>query len=677
MKQSEQEARRRIEELKTKIRTHDRFYYAASDPQITDQAYDALARELKDLEESYPQFKTNDSPTQRVSGGLQDGFKVVTHKQKMLSLDNTYSIEEVKEWERRIKKIAGDRKITYVVELKMDGVSASLTFRKGLFVQGATRGDGERGEDITANLKAIRGFPVRLRSDFPADIEARAEIYMDKEEFAKINGERQKSGENLFANPRNAASGSLKLLDPNEVRKRNLKYFVHSCGDIAGAVIKTQEEFLNSAHRWGLCVNDTHTLCKDLEEAIAASLSWQERRDTLPYEVDGMVIKVNDWNTQELLGTTLKSPRWAVAYKFPGRQAVTVLKGVVVQVGRTGVLTPVAELEPVPCGGVTISHATLHNFDEIERLQVRVGDRVLVERAGDVIPKIVKALSSQRTGKERKIEAPHQCPVCKSEVFNDEKEVALRCINPDCPAQLKRSLLHFASRQAMDIEGMGDVVVEALVDRKMVASIADIYTLTADDFLKLPLFARKKAESLVAAITASKAQALRRFLFGLGIRHIGRKAASELARSFSLDALFSAAPGDLAASGAVGAVAAKSVNDFFRQKSVRLLIDKLKRAGLAMAEPAAAQRKKGELSGKKIVFTGVLRRFSREEAQQLARAHGAQVTENVSKKTDYLVAGEEPGSKLNKAETWGVTVIDEQAFLRLIGKRINDRDTGG
>lgn len=670
MKQSEQKARRRIEELKAQIRTHDRFYYGSSDPQITDQAYDALMRELKDLEEKYPRFQTKDSPTQRVSGGLQEGFRVVEHKEKMLSLDNTYSVEEIKGWEKRIKKIAKHERIDYVVELKLDGVSASFTFHKGLFVQGATRGDGERGEDITANIKTIRDFPLRLQQGFPGEIEARAEIYMDKRGLEKINKQRQKRGENPFVNPRNAASGSLKLLNPQEVQKRHLKYFVHSLGSVSGSLMKTQWEFLDNAKKWGLMVNEHSRYCKHIEEAIEACIEWQEKRDRLDYEVDGMVIKVNDLRTQQFLGSTLKSPRWAVAYKFPGQQAVTVLNDVAVQVGRTGVLTPVAKLEPVQCGGVTISHATLHNFDEIERLQVKIGDRVLIERAGDVIPKIVKVMPSQRTGKERDIEIPTQCKVCKSTVFRDEEEVALRCINPDCPAQLQRSLLHFAGRQAMDIEGMGDAVVEALVDQGLVRSLADIYTkVSAEKLLQVPLFARKKAENLYAAIVKSKAQSLHRLLFGLGIRHIGRKAASELAQAFSIDALFSAAPEGLAASGAVGAVAAKAVHDFFRQKSVRMLIDKFREAGLTMIEPAAAQRKKGVLSGKKVVFTGTLKRFSREEAQQLARAHGAQVTENVSRNTDCLVAGEEAGSKLDKAETWGVTVIDEQAFLRLIGEK--------
>jgi len=659
----------RIEALKQEIREHDRRYYVLSDPQITDQEYDALVKELALLEEQYPQFRTGDSPTQRVSGSVntKDGFKVVTHEM-MLSLDNTYSIDELRSWEKKLLKRVD--KADYMVELKIDGVSASLLFKKGRFTLGSTRGDGRQGEDISESVKTIRGFPMLLLHDYPEELEVRAEIYLDKKEFQALNEAKREKGEEVFANPRNAASGSLKLLDPEEVRRRRLKYFVHSLGYCRGFDFVSQGRFLKKIQEWGLAANQTRCYCKDLQEVIAFCRQWQDSRNTLPYEVDGMVIKVDAIAQQQLLGTTMKSPRWAVAYKFPGQQVITEVEDVLIQVGRTGVLTPVAVLNPVACAGVTISRATLHNFDEIERLGIRKHDQVLVERAGEVIPKIIKVMEHSRRGRESVIAVPRHCPVCDGNVFRDEEEVALRCINPDCPAQIEQSLLHFASRQAMDIQGLGESVVKELVQRNAVKSLADLYTLQPQQLLSIPLFAEKKAGKLAAAIAASKTQPLHRFLFGLGIRHIGQKAALSLAQVFThIDLFFSLQKEQVLQVSDIGEIAADSAIGFFQQEHIRQLIRDFKKAGLSMKEEA---KKVGinaaELRGKKVVFTGTLTRLSRQQAQERARDAGAEVMDNVSKNTDIVIAGDTAGSKLRKARDLRISIIDESAFLKIIGE---------
>jgi DNA ligase (NAD+) len=473
-------AQKKIEELRQIIRQADYRYYVLSDPEISDKEYDDLLKELKDLEKKYPQFISADSPTQRVSGALLKGLPTVKHKIKMLSLDNTYSIDELKDWEGKIKRRLKNKiSLDYVAELKIDGVSCSLTYQRGLLSTGSTRGDGEIGEDVTANIKTIKSIPLRLGGDtLPEILEVRGEIYMEKADLEKINKIRLKEGEAPFANPRNAASGSLKLLDPRIVSRRNLKCYVHSFGWVKGWEFKKHWDFLETIKTFGLRANPASRYCKDLEEVIAYCQDWQEKRDKLEYEVDGMVIKVNDYNLRQELGETLKSPRWAVAYKFPAQQATTVVEKIEFSVGRTGIITPVATLAPVECAGVTISHSTLHNFDEIERLDVRQGDTVLIERAGEVIPKIVKVIISKRNGKEKKVKVPTHCPVCSSEVIKEkEEEVFWYCPNPNCPAQFKRSLLHFTSRSAMDIEGLGESVVEELVNRGLVKNLADIYKL--------------------------------------------------------------------------------------------------------------------------------------------------------------------------------------------------------
>ncbi len=659
-----------IEKLREEIRYHDYRYYVLNDPVISDAEYDRLFKRLKELEEKYPQFITPDSPTQRIFGQLLEGFPTVTHREKMLSLDNTYNEEEVWEWYERIKRFLPDQEFEFVADLKIDGVSCCLTYENGVLTIGATRGDGERGEDITPNIKTIRSIPLRLMGkDFPAIIEIRGEVYMEKKDFEELNKERKLKGENLFANPRNAAAGSLKLLDPQLVAQRRLKFFVHSLGYFEPPdFFKTHYEFLEKAKSWGLPVNPSAKLFKRLEDVIAYYKEWLNKKDNLPYEADGMVIKVNSLIQQKKLGATLKSPRWSVAFKFPAHRATTKIRNVVFQVGRTGIITPVAELEPVECGGVTISRATLHNFDEIKRLDARIGDTVLVERAGEVIPKIVKVIKDLRTGSEVPIEVPQKCPVCGGEVAKEKVEdVAFRCVNPLCPAQLEKSLLHFASRNAMDIEGLGESVVKELIRKGLVKDLADIYYLKVEDFLRLPLFALKKAQNLYKAIQDSKSRPLSRFLYGLGIRYVGEKAAYTLAKRFkNIDRLFEQDIFSLQSIPEIGPIIAESVVKFFRQPQVKELIEKFKKAGLNLVEPEEKPESL-PLKGKTFVFTGELESFTRSQAQELVRKLGGQALSSVSRRVDFVVVGKNPGSKYQKALSLGLKIINEEEFKKLLG----------
>ncbi|MBP7088248.1 MAG: NAD-dependent DNA ligase LigA [Candidatus Omnitrophica bacterium] len=529
------EAKKKIEDLKERIRRADYRYYALSDPEISDQEYDSLLTSLKKLEKDYPYLVTPDSPTQRISKTAEAGFSTIQHKKPMLSLENTYSIDELKEWEERMKRFfKREEKLDYFVELKIDGVSAALTYEKGILVLGGTRGDGERGEDITNNIKTVKSIPLKLMSDkIPAVLEVRGEVYIGKKDFIKLNKDKLAQEEPLFANPRNAASGSLKLLNSALVSKRNLKCFIHSFGFAEGCRFFSQEDFFNKAKEWRLPLNPHSKFCRSLKEAIEYCQYWQDKHHNLDYEVDGVVVKVNSFALQEELGQTSKTPRWAVAYKFPGHQATTKVRKITFGVGRTGVITPVATLDPVECGGVNISKATLHNFDEIERLDIKENDVVLIERAGEVIPKIIKVITSKRTGKEKSVKPPRNCPVCGGSVEKDkQEEVYWYCINPNCPAQLERSLIHFASRRAMDIEGMGESLIKELVNKNLVKSLADIYTLKKEQLLTLPLFKEKRASNLIHSIEKSKKSLLSRFIYGLGIRHVGEKSALVLAEKF-------------------------------------------------------------------------------------------------------------------------------------------------
>ncbi|MDP2905641.1 MAG: NAD-dependent DNA ligase LigA [Candidatus Omnitrophota bacterium] len=661
-----EEIKKKIEALRQEIRRHDYNYYVLSQPEISDKEYDELMRALRQLEAEHPRYITPDSPSQRVAGSVLEGFTTVKHRQKMLSLENTYSFDELKDWVERVHKgLAGASKVEYVAELKIDGVSASLTYQSGSLVSGVTRGDGETGEDVTLNIKTIGAIPlVLLGKDLPDLIEIRGEVYMERKEFDALNIEKEGAGEVLFANPRNAASGSLKLLDIALMRSRRLNFFAHSLGEYKGTDLTTHWDFLRRLKLWGLRINPESRLCRNLEEVLDYCAAWQQKRDKLPYEIDGVVVKLNDIQQHKRLGTTQKSPRWAIAYKFPARQATTILRNIKLQVGRTGVITPVAELDPVECAGVVIKNATLHNFDEIRRLKIKVGDRILIERAGDVIPKVVKV--TEHTGKIN-FAIPRACPECRGKVIKEkEEDVAFRCINPLCPAQLERSLEHFASRGAMDIEGMGEAVVEQLVRLKIARDFADIYKLKAADLAKLELFKEKKINNLLAAIEKSKKQPLSRLIFALGIRHVGVKAAYVLARRFgSLEKLESAKLEELDKIYEVGSVVARSIVDFFSQPRIKDLAARLKKEGLNFKESAAAV-KRTALSGKSVVFTGELKDYSRLQAQEAARAAGADPSADVSKNTDFVIAGSNPGSKYDKAKKLGVKVISEEEFKGMI-----------
>mgnify|MGYP001178350033 CR=1 FL=1 len=658
--------KKQIEKLRQEIFRHDYLYYVVSQPEISDKEYDILMRKLIDLEKEYPQFKDKDSPTMRIGAQVLESFKTVKHRQKMLSLDNTYSFDELQDWINRVHKGLAGQKIEYVVELKIDGLSANLTYRNSRLAVAATRGDGETGEDVTANIRTIRPIPLILRGmDFPEFIEIRGEVYMDRKDFDLLNKEREVAGELLFANPRNAASGSLKLLDTALVAKRKLNFFAHSLGEYKGAEIQTQWDFLRRLRSWGVRTNPESKLCLGLDQIKDFCAKWQNRRDNLGYEIDGIVVKVNDFAQQKRLGSTLKSPRWAVAYKFPARQATTEVLDIKFNVGRTGVITPTAELKPVECAGVIIRNATLHNFDEIKRLDIKIGDRVLIERAGEVIPKVVKVV--RQADKAIAVHPPKACPVCKAKVVKEKiEDVALRCINPSCPAQLERGVEHFAARDCMDIEGMGESLVRQLVLNNMVKDFADIYFLKKEDFLKLELFKNKKAENILAAIQKSKSQPLSRLIYGLGIRHVGEKAGYTLANNFrSMDNIIKAKKKDLEAIYEIGAVMADSIVEFFKQDSTRLLIKKLKEAGLNMKEPERTV-KKSALSGKTVVFTGELSQFSRAQAQDIVRQMGGNAASSVGKETDFVIIGENAGSKLDKAKKLGVNIIDEDKFKEMI-----------
>jgi len=669
-----EEVKRKAEKLREEIRHHDYRYYVLNQPEISDKEYDDLVKKLKQLEKQYPQLITPDSPTQRVGEKPLIGFKTVKHRVAMLSLDNTYSSEEIEEWDKRVHKGLPGGKTEYVVELKIDGVGVSLTYEKGVFLVGATRGDGVTGDDITQNLKTIKSIPLRFlttgSSQLPDVIEVRGEVFMEKADFEKLNAEKKKKDEALFANPRNAAAGSLKLLDSQLTAGRKLNCFIHSFGTLEGGkVYKTHWEFLQSAKRLGLRVNPEIKLCKNINEVISYCENWDNKRGRLGYEIDGMVIKVNSLAQQKRLGYTMKSPRWAIAYKFPAQQATTTLKNIILQVGRTGVITPVAMLEPVECGGVTISRATLHNFDEIRRLDVRIGDRVIVERAGEVIPKIVKVVESVRKGRREIFKVPEKCPECGGRITKEkEEEVAYRCINPSCPAQLERGLVHFASRNAMDIEGFGESVVEQVVKNGLVKDFAGIYSLGKENLLRLELFAEKRAQNLLDAIEKSKERPLARLLFALGIRHVGEKAAETLAEEFgSIDALMEAKEEELERIPEVGPALAGSVREFFRQKEIRILIEKLKKAGLKLEQERV---KKGPqiLTGKTFVFTGELKGYSRPEAEKLVKNLGGKASSSVSEQTSYVVVGESAGSKYGKAKAFGVPILSEEEFEKLIKK---------
>ena len=665
---SKEEAARRIQSLRREIHRHNRLYYIENQPEISDAEYDALMKKLIELEQAYPGLVTPDSPSQRVGGEPLEAFGTVEHAIPMLSLDNTYSKEEVLAFDARIKKALSVRPdIEYVAEPKIDGVAVSLRYEDNVFIQGSTRGNGLVGDDITANLKAIRTIPLRLEGDRIRLLEVRGEVYMPRQAFEKLNEEKEDAGEEPFANPRNAAAGSLKLLDPRISARRKLDIVVHSLGQMEGVSFETHYQFLNTARKLGFKVNEGFALFKGIEKTMEYCDEWEEKRDSLPYEIDGMVIKVNQLALREVLGTTSKSPRWAFAYKFKARQASTVLEDIQVQVGRTGVLTPVAILEPVRLAGTVISRATLHNADEVRRKDIRVGDTVLIEKGGDVIPKVVKVVTTKRTGKEKPFAMPDRCPVCSSKVIQVEGEVAIRCTNIACAAQLKNRLKHFGSRGAMDIEGLGEVLVSQLVDKGLIKDPADLYALDVETVANLERMGKKSAQNLIDAIEGSKKRDYSRVIFALGIPAVGTRAADLLAEYFpSVDELARATAEELQSVPEVGPRTAEGIVRFFTEEANRNVIAKLKAAGVNMASSARPVSVDERFVGKTFVLTGVLSGMTRSDAEQKIKQRGGKTSGSVSRNSDYVIVGENPGSKYDKALQLGVRTLSEAEFVKML-----------
>ncbi len=660
-----EEARAEIERLRREIDEHNWRYYVLAQPTIPDVDYDRLFARLVDLERQFPDLITPDSPTQRVGGEPADGFQPVEHDPPMLSLDNTYSYDELREFDRRVRRVVP--RPVYIVQQKVDGVAVALHYDEWRLVRAATRGDGRRGDDITGNVRTINTVPLRLRAH-PAALrkfEVRGEVYLPRRRFAELNAERDEEGLPVFANPRNAAAGTLKLLDPKMVRRRGLACFVHT---IPRSIVgyRTDSAVLEELRNAGFAVVPGSEPMEDIERVIEWCASWAERRRELAYDVDGMVVKVDRFEDRMELGTTDKSPHWAVAYKFPPEEAETVVKAIELNVGRQGTVTPVAELVPVFISGTTVSRATLHNADEVKRLDLRVGDTVRVHKAGEIIPQVLAVVKEKRPAGIPEFRMPRHCPVCHTKLVREADEVAWRCVNASCPAQLRARLLHFGSRQAMDIAGMGEKLVEQLVGRGIVRDIADIYSLSREQLLGLDRMGEKSADRLLSSIEASKAKPFIRLLYGLGIRHVGVHIARLLVAKFgSMAALRAARREEVAAINGVGDAVAESLGNFFADPANQLLIERLERAGLRMADKTATEPR--PLSGKRFVLTGTLTGWTREAATELIVSLGGIVSSSVSKNTDYVIAGADPGSKLERARQLGVTVLDEQEFRRLIG----------
>ncbi|MGB9004191.1 MAG: NAD-dependent DNA ligase LigA [Candidatus Aminicenantales bacterium] len=662
---SREQAAKRLVRLRREIEYHEKKYYVNNDPQISDAEFDRLMAELKNLESRHPDLITPESPTQRVGGKPVEGFAAVSHGLPMLSLDNCYSVEELQEFEARLHRLLPSAEIRYVAELKIDGLGIALRYQEGKYVQAVTRGDGQRGDDVTANVKTIRSLPLTIPET--RGVEARGEIYLPFASFSKINQEREDNGESLFANPRNAAAGSIRLLDPSLVAGRELGIFLYTLY-LQDQEPPTQWETLTRLRALGFKTNPHSRRCRTLEEVIAYWEEWKDKRDSIDYDCDGVVVKVDDLEQRRQLGLTAKTPRWAISFKFPARQATTRVQDIIVQVGRTGALTPVAVLEPVKLSGTTISRSTLHNEEELKRKDVRIGDVVLIERSGDVIPRVVAVMKKRRTGREKKFRFPSKCPICHSKTFKPEGEVISRCSNPSCPARLRESILHFASRRAMDIEGLGEALVDHLLNKGLVRQIPDVYRLRQDDLVKLERMGTKSAQNLLDQIEGSKQRDVSALIFALGIRHVGERTALDLAEHFGdLAALGRASNDDLMRIPEVGPKVAESIVFFFQQPENKELLGALKEAGLNFSG-LKKSKAEGPLRGKVFVFTGGLASFSREEAGRLVEQLGGMVQADVTKKTTHVVAGEAPGSKLAKAQKLGLVILSETDFLKLIKK---------
>jgi DNA ligase (NAD+) len=654
---------REIEQLRAELRRHENLYYVLDTPEISDAEYDVLMRRLQALEEKHPELVTPDSPTQRVGGKPREGFVKVRHSVQMMSLDNALNEGELHDFDRRVRELLSGAEFRYVTELKMDGLSMAAHYSGGSFVRAVTRGDGLVGEDVTENARTIRSLPLRVPSGLAA-FEVRGETVMNRRAFERLNAERDEKGLSRFANPRNAAAGSLRVLEPQITASRRLDYYTYFLLAEGRPVFDSHWESLEAMARMGFKVNQHRRICATVDEVLAFCADWEARRDELPYEIDGVVVKVDSIGQQSSLGYTAKSPRWAIAYKYPARQAVTAVEGVEVQVGRTGALTPVAHLKPVEVGGVTVARATLHNEDEIERLGLEIGDEVVIERSGDVIPKVVRVYS--QGSYRKKFHMPTHCPVCGGKIVREEGEAASRCINTNCSARLKESILHFASRGVMNIDGVGEALADQLVDRGLVASVADLYELTVDKLMSLERMGQKSAGNIVRNIDHSRKNPLPRVLSALGIRFVGERTAMFLAEQFgSLERIASAELDELQDAEEVGPKIAESVFQFFREPRNRELIERLRAAGLQFTYEST-RPKGGPLKGLTFVITGTLPHLSREDAKKLIETAGGKVSGSVSKKTSYLLAGDEAGSKLTKARELGVPVMNEEQLLDLI-----------
>jgi DNA ligase (NAD+) len=659
--------KKRVEKLREEIEYHNYRYYILDKPEISDAQYDRLMRDLEKLEEQYPELRTPNSPTQRVGASPLEEFEIFGHTIPMLSLANAFDESEAKDFDKRVKKFLGtSEEIEYVAEPKFDGLAIELVYEAGQFVVGSTRGDGVNGENITQNLRTIKTIPLQLiqkEITAPERLEVRGEVIMQLKRFKELNRKREERGEPPFANPRNAAAGSVRQLDPKITAERPLEIYFYALGEVRGWTFKTQWEVLKTLPKWGLRTNPHVRKCKNIEEVLDYYHDMNEKRETLPYEIDGTVIKINSFDLQTRLGEIARSPRWALAFKFQPKQETTKIKDIKPQVGRTGALTPVAFMEPVRVGGVEVSRATLHNQDEIDRLDVRIGDTVVIQRAGDVIPEVVQVITSKRTGTEKKFKMPSKCPVCGAEVIKEE--AIHRCIGLDCPAQLKGRIRHFASKRAMDIEGLGVKLIDQLVDKGLVKDVADIYYIKKKQLIELERMADKSAQNIIDAIEKSKTKPISKFLYALGIRNVGETTAEDLAHHFSrLDDFFHLSEENLMEVQGIGPEVAASVHQFFGDKKNKESIERLKKAGVKVIEPKAKEKRK--LAGKVFVFTGALKAFGRDEARNLVESMDGMTASSVSKKVDFVVVGEDPGSKFDKAKELGIKTLTEEEFKKMV-----------